>query len=104
MKVAAAALQALSPDVVALQEVVDPHRGPNQAEVLARALEGELAFDAVADWPDVRVGNAVISRLPIRRRDSVALPSAPEDPRRAMYLELAAPAGTLPFVNCHLSW
>jgi endonuclease/exonuclease/phosphatase family metal-dependent hydrolase len=104
MKVAAAGLAALQPDVVALQEVAEPRGGPNQVDVLARALESELAFDEVANWGDVRVGNAILTRLPILRRSSVALPSAGDDPRRAMYVELQTPSGSLPFFNCHLSW
>jgi endonuclease/exonuclease/phosphatase family metal-dependent hydrolase len=104
MRVAAAGLAALQPDVVALQEVAEPRGGANQAEILARALEGQLVFDVVAESGDVRVGNAVITRLPVRRRDSTALPSAADDPRRAMYVELDTPLGALPFVNCHLSW
>src|SRR5262249_3729469 len=104
MKVAAGGLAALQPDVVALQEVAGPRGGPTQAEGLARAVEGELAFDEVSDWGDARVGNAIIPRLPIRRRDSVPLPSTTDDPRRVMYTELGAPAGPLPFFNCHLSW
>src|SRR5262244_2800004 len=79
MKVAAAGLAALQPDVVALQEVAEPAGGPNQAEAVARALEAELAFDVVTDWDNVRVGNAVVTRLPILRRDSVLLPSTPDD-------------------------
>jgi endonuclease/exonuclease/phosphatase family metal-dependent hydrolase len=104
MKVAAAGLTALQPDVLALQEVVERRGGPNQAEVLVRALEGELVFDSVADWGDVRVGNAVVTRLPILNRDSVLLPSTADDPRRAMWVELQAPGGRLPLFNCHLSW
>lgn len=106
MTVAAAGLKALAPDVVALQEVSAGEGIGNQGEILAAALDAHVAFDPVHDaGPGKSVlGNAVVSRFPIRRRDSVALPSAPEDPRRAMYCELETPAGKVPFFNCHLSW
>lgn len=104
MRVAAAGLAALQPDVIALQEVAAPVDGPHPIEPIARALETEMAFDIVADWGDVRVGNAILTRLPIRRRDSIALPSTPDDPRRVMFVELASAAGPLPFFNTHLSW
>lgn len=105
MRVAAAALAALQPDIIALQEVVEAPEIGNQAAGLAKALEGELAYDAVDDKSSAgKIGNAVISRHPIRRRESVRLPGPSDDPRRAMLVDIELPAGHLPFFNTHLSW
>jgi endonuclease/exonuclease/phosphatase family metal-dependent hydrolase len=105
MAVASAGLKALAPDVVALQEVVSAAGGiGNQGQILAAALDAHVAFDPVIERAGVALGNAVVSRYPIRRHESIALPSADDDPRRAMYCELDTPAGKVPFFNCHLSW
>jgi endonuclease/exonuclease/phosphatase family metal-dependent hydrolase len=106
IRVAAAGLKALTPDVIALQEVSDGERIGNQAEILARELDLQVAFDPVHERrPGHSVmGNAILTRYPIIRRESVALPSALDDPRRAMFCELESPAGKLPVFNCHLTW
>jgi endonuclease/exonuclease/phosphatase family metal-dependent hydrolase len=107
IRVAAAGLKAMAPDVVALQEVASGEGTGNQAELLAAELDAHVAFDPVHEIrPGEKglIGNAILSRFPIKLRDSVALPSASDDPRRAMYALLDTPAGRLPFFNCHLSW
>jgi endonuclease/exonuclease/phosphatase family metal-dependent hydrolase len=106
VKVAAAGLKALMPDVVALQEVADAERFGNQARVLADALEAQFVFDSVNERRkgESLMGNAVLSRFPVLDHGSMALPSAPDDPRRAMWCELDTPAGRLPIFNTHLSW
>jgi endonuclease/exonuclease/phosphatase family metal-dependent hydrolase len=106
MKVAAAGLKALAPDVIALQEVAAGEKIGNQAEILAHAIDGHVGFDPIHDQRpgESLIGNAVVSRYPIRKTESISLPSAPDDPRRAMMCMLESPAGLLPFYSCHLSW
>ena len=107
LRVITAGLKALSPDIVALQEVVANEKIGNIAEILARDLDAHVAYDPVHEMrpgDTGLIGNAVLSRFPIKLRDSVGLPSSADDPRRAMYVLLDTPAGRLPFFNCHLSW
>ncbi len=106
IKVAAAGIKALAPDVIALQEVAAGEKIGNQAEMLANAIDGHVAFDPVHERRagESLMGNAVVSRYPIKRMESMSLPSVIDDPRRAMYCALDTPHGILPFYNCHLSW
>src|SRR5262249_60346733 len=50
------------------------------------------------------IGNAIISRYPVRSRESTRLPGPSDDPRRAILALVELPGGILPFVSCHLSW
>lgn len=106
LAVAVDGLKALEPDVIGLQEVVELEGDlGNQASQIARALGAHWHFDVVdAVRRGAAIGNAVVSRFPIVRSASLALPSAPEDPRRAVLCELDTPVGRLPFFTCHLSW
>jgi endonuclease/exonuclease/phosphatase family metal-dependent hydrolase len=105
MRVAAAGIAALQPDVVAMQEVVATAEHGNQASQIAAAVGGELLFDVVDDRATAgKIGNAIITRCPVKQRGSILLPGPSDDPRRVMYAELEHPAGSLPFFNCHLSW
>jgi endonuclease/exonuclease/phosphatase family metal-dependent hydrolase len=97
-------LKALQPDVIGLQEVVANEQLGNQAEHIARALDAHWAYDPVEDRKQGPIGNAVVSRFPIKSKHSIALPSVPEDPRRALTTVLDTPEGLLPFTTCHLSW
>jgi endonuclease/exonuclease/phosphatase family metal-dependent hydrolase len=107
MEVVIAGLKALSPDIIGLQEVVASPRFGNQAELLAHALDAHVTFDPVSHGrapSEGPVGNAVVSRFPITRVEGISLPSASDDPRRALATVLATPDGALPFFTCHLSW
>ena len=105
MQVAAAGLKALSPDVLALQEVTLSET-LDEAAILAHTIDGHVHYDPIHERRpgESVIGNAVVSRYPIRRTEAISLPSGPEDPRRAMFCALETPAGILPFFNCHLSW
>ncbi len=105
MRVAVEGLRALQPDVIGLQEVWGPGQGENQSIEIARALAARHWFDSVEERPTGgAIGNAVVSRFPIQRRESLALPSTAEDPRRAIYCALETPGGILPFFTTHFSW
>lgn len=106
LAVAVEALYSLAPDVVALQEAVIS-RTPvgDQVAQIADRLGASVFFDPVDSARERGVlGNAIVSRFPIRASRAVALPSALDDPRRAALCLLEAPAGLLPCVTCHLSW
>jgi endonuclease/exonuclease/phosphatase family metal-dependent hydrolase len=99
-------LQALSPQIVALQEVRDVTGGRNQAEIVAKALRGDFRF-AVADPESAGgpIGNAVVSRMPIVSHEILTLPTERQsDKRNAIRCDIQTPAGRMPFVSTHLSW
>jgi endonuclease/exonuclease/phosphatase family metal-dependent hydrolase len=105
MRVAIDGLRALQPDLIGLQEVWGPSRTDNQAVDIARALELNYAFDPVEERAKGGIiGNAVISRYPIQRFESLSLPSTAEDPRRALHCAIETPAGVMPFFTTHFSW
>jgi endonuclease/exonuclease/phosphatase family metal-dependent hydrolase len=106
MRVAIDGLRALQPDVIGLQEVHGSSQTDNQAAEIASALEAQYQFDPVEERTQgsAVIGNAVISRFPIQRHESLTLPSTAEDPRRAIYCALLTPGGILPFFTCHFSW
>src|SRR5262245_14449205 len=89
----------LAPDVVLLQEV-RRNEQIDQAASLAQALDAEVVFDRVAH----DVGNAVLSRLPVRAHESTALPSPASDPRRVLVTSIETPRGRLAVGTLHLTW
>lgn len=98
-------IRALSPELIALQEVRQGGR-TSQAAALASALGHEWRFGCVdpesAGGP---IGNAVLSRFPIRAEDTLRLPSRrTHDPRNALRCDVETPAGRLVFISTHLSW
>jgi endonuclease/exonuclease/phosphatase family metal-dependent hydrolase len=113
-----AAIAALRPDVIGLQEIVVRRDGFDEAAVLLDGLGYEVAFGAAMRWSEASpmlphdhadsdaFGNAIASRWPIRRRAVHALPGFEETgERRSMLGALVeTPAGVLPFVTTHLNW
>lgn len=101
------------PDVICLQEV-DRHFGDrsehvDQAELLARALDRELAWSASIDEPGRggrrerrQYGNAVLSRLPVLDSQTHRLPGGGE-PRSALRVLLRLDGATLRVTTTHLS-
>ena len=67
--------------MVGLQEVSASEGMGNQGEFLAAALDAHVAFDPVTQRPgEPAIGNAVVSRYAIRRRESiVGIPEAGEE-------------------------
>jgi endonuclease/exonuclease/phosphatase family metal-dependent hydrolase len=102
-----AGLADLEPDVIGLQEVLRPTRGDglDQAAQIAAGLDYHIAYGPAFEAEGIGFGNAVLSRWPIRRAETIALPhlEAPE-PRCLVHAEIDAPFGTLPFFVTHLSW
>jgi endonuclease/exonuclease/phosphatase family metal-dependent hydrolase len=103
----AAVLRELAPDLVALQEVdqrVTRSGGVDQAAELGRLLGMEHAFGSFMDYQGGRYGMAILSRLPIRRRQSIELPPGNE-PRIALLVEVEDPRGKpLNLIGVHFDW
>ncbi len=108
-----AVLRELDPDVVGLQEVWDAG-GENLAVWLAGELDLHCAWAPSPDpgrWQrrigddGVGIGNAVLSRWPVRERAVLRLPAPPEldDGRLALYARLDAPGRPVPFFTAHLT-
>src|SRR5215204_6127886 len=108
----ATVLAAADADVICLQEV-DRHFGPrsesvDQALLLARALDMQLAWGAALDEPRPggeprgEYGNALLSRLPILVSDVHRLPGGGE-PRSALRTMIELDGGALWVTATHLT-
>ncbi|NIT62357.1 MAG: endonuclease, partial [Gammaproteobacteria bacterium] len=91
-----AALEALDPDVIALQEVWDDGAA-NLAAELAQALNRTHVYQGAEKRDGLGFGNAVLSRWPITRTDWRPLPGhrESEEERCVLYAELDGPRGPL---------
>ncbi|WP_017298025.1 endonuclease/exonuclease/phosphatase family protein [Nodosilinea nodulosa] len=107
---AIAALEAVKPDILALQEIdFDAYRSFNRNQQYAVSAALEMAFGAIAVnwdkryvpfpyWPPaahykkVVSGQAVLSRYPIRRNERLVLEKVPTNPfyYNALYLDRVA--------------
>jgi endonuclease/exonuclease/phosphatase family metal-dependent hydrolase len=106
-----ATVAALEPDVVCLQEVWEEVDGENQAARLAARLGGDGdPFHHAYTWgmqvSDVRHGNAIVSRWPIRRTAVRFLPAIEsiDEQRTALFAELDGPRGPVQVFCTHLNW
>ena len=98
---AGAGLAALSPDLIALQEVTDP-LGCSTAHWLAGELGGYSAHVCPkAGWGRRREGIAVLSRLPVERHETIDLRS---QQRTAQLVRVRAGGRPVVLVNGHLYW
>jgi endonuclease/exonuclease/phosphatase family metal-dependent hydrolase len=105
----AATLARLAPDVVCLQEVWAAPDGGRQAEQLAAALGGYHVAEAVGvgfEFADQSLGNAVLSRWPIRAVEQRRLPApAGLDELRVMLrADIDGPRGPLEVFTTHLNF
>ncbi|MBI5136113.1 MAG: endonuclease/exonuclease/phosphatase family protein [Nitrospirae bacterium] len=97
------------PDVVCLQEL-DVGRARSgrmdQAHEIATALGMDVDFHAAMVIEDEHYGNAVLSRLPMRRAHAAQLPGDPRhparEPRGALWVAVDAPFGPLQIITTHL--
>ena len=94
----AAGLKVLRPDIVCLQEVeFDPRSARRQSALVAEICELAHAADQDA--------LSILSRYPIARSRSVALPEAPRDePRQVLLAEMLIEGRPLLVANTHLAW
>lgn len=93
-----AGLKTLRPDIVCLQEVaVDPRTRQRQSVFAAEACGLPHTVD------DGQL--SILSRFPIDRRNSVALPEIPDDePRQALLTDVRIGGRPVLVVNTHLCW
>jgi len=103
LRLAADGLRALSPDLVALQEVRQREGIANQAATLAQALSMRHVFAPAAQWGGGDEGLAWLSRHPIVWSLAEPLP-APGEGRAVLGARIQSPAGELLAVTTHLSY
>lgn len=97
-------LAALAPDVIGLQEVL---RVPelDQATLLAEDGGYHVAWGKASEGHGYPFGNAILSRWPILRSETMALPNGGTDETRSLvFAELDSPYGKIPFFCTHLNW
>jgi endonuclease/exonuclease/phosphatase family metal-dependent hydrolase len=104
-----AGVRALDPDLIGVQEVLHlDGAGPDQADNLAADLGYHTVFGkAWAIWGGaLDLGNALLSRWPIREHKNLALPvlDEEEEHRALLYALVEAPVGHIPVFVTHLSW
>jgi endonuclease/exonuclease/phosphatase family metal-dependent hydrolase len=98
-------LARLKPDLVGLQEVLCHPDGTGQADELAAPLGYEAVYAAASRRPDgAWLGNALLTRLPVRRRAVVPLPADGVEPRSMLCAVVETPDGEVPVVVTHLTW
>lgn len=111
-------LDALRPDLVALQEVIGPAERHPQTGQLPMITEGLASADGAA-WHaayapanllayDMYLGNALLSRWPLVATEAWTLPAledADDDQARALlYCLVGSPFGRIPVFVTHLDW
>ncbi len=99
-------IERLDPDVIGLQEVL---RGPGLDQLALLAPGGfHAAYAKATDFwrdPSAGFGNAVLSRWPIAKQQTVRLPDAGDGERRVVLATtIEAPFGPLAFASTHLNW
>ena len=98
MAALAAGLKTLRPDIVCLQEIeLDPRTRRRQSAFAAEAYGLIHAVDSNQ--------LSILSRFPVERSESVALPDVPEDePRQVLLAEMRIDGRPVLVANTHLSW
>ncbi len=101
----AATLAREAPDIICLQEVWDDGRR-NFAAELADGLGYAHAYAPGARPNGIHMGNAILSRWPIKTREAIALHDEPgaEEMRVALRADVAGPTGTIPVFCTHLNY
>ncbi len=109
-------LQALAPDVIAMQEVrpLDGRAGRTTADVIAEALGMAVAYRPSMTWPDGAFGPgtrggeeglAILSRAPAREVRSLILPEArPTESRQLLSAQLDTAGGPIWVHTTHLHY
>jgi endonuclease/exonuclease/phosphatase family metal-dependent hydrolase len=96
------------PDIVALQELETGHPRTgliDQAQVIAGILNHDFHYHAARQRGDAQFGNAVFSRLPMRKIQCALLPKLPQIPvqtRGALWVAVEAAGIEIQIINTHL--
>jgi endonuclease/exonuclease/phosphatase family metal-dependent hydrolase len=106
MEMVARGLEALAPDLVALQEVREvPGILANQAETLASACGLQHVFAPATPFGGGQEGLAILSRAPIAEHAALELPHArPEERRVLLSARVASPDGDVWVHTTHLNY
>jgi endonuclease/exonuclease/phosphatase family metal-dependent hydrolase len=99
----AAVVEEIRPDVIGLQEVVQAGGSPqaDQAAYLGAKLSMTPVMGIARPLGDASFGNAILTRLPVRRWSAHDLTHGRCEPRGCLRVDLALAAGTLHVFNCH---
>ena len=99
-------LRTVDPDIICLQEVW--HDGTtSSAQVIAEALGYEWRYAGHDKFdPEVRFGNAILSRWPITATDELPLPPGDDgdEHRNVLRADVDGPRGPLQVFCTHLNW
>jgi endonuclease/exonuclease/phosphatase family metal-dependent hydrolase len=93
----------MAADVIALQEVMRPHRSEDPLEALAEALGMYVAFAATRVHKRGELGNAILSRWPIGGVSMLDLSYSRLEKRVAVAAQIPFDRGVLEVVATHLS-
>lgn len=106
LELCAGQLAALSPDVIALQEVREiPSVLPNTATTLAAQLGMHLVFAGATPWGGGLEGLAILSKRPITTSGHFELPHATSDERRILlWARIPTGSGELLASVTHLNY
>ena len=96
-------LGSIDADIVALQEVfASEHGRHSQAEMIAEALEHELAFGRTRHLAGRPYGNAILSRWPIRSFSNFSLRWTRREQRGCIRADIETPLGVVHVFNIHM--
>ena len=93
----------LGADVIALQEVMRPHRGDDPLEALAEALGLYVTFAATRVHKRGELGNAILSRWPLGGVSMLDLSYSRLEKRVAVSAQIPFEGGVLEVVSTHLA-
>jgi endonuclease/exonuclease/phosphatase family metal-dependent hydrolase len=98
-------IREMSPDLVGLQEVVEVP-GITQADAIGEGLGYHAAYGLASSYGEgISLGNAALSRWPIRTSQVFPLPNGGTDESRSLlFAEIDSPYGVIPFFVTHLNW
>ncbi len=100
-----AGIEALSPDVIGVQEVMGDGTHTLAHELALGLGYGVVYGEAKPLAGGITFGNAALARFPITKRAVARLPGLDTDEQRsALFSEIETPGGILPFVVTHLAW
>lgn len=92
------------PDIIGLQEVlVLSELAFDQAAAVAEGFGYHVAFGRSPGAGEYAIGNAILSRWPIARSCTFALPGTDEF-RCLVFAEIESPIGKVPVFCTHLNW
>jgi endonuclease/exonuclease/phosphatase family metal-dependent hydrolase len=93
----------LGADVIALQEVMRPHRGDDPLEILAERLGLHVTFAATRVHKRGELGNAILSRWPLGGVSMLDLSCSRLEKRVAVSAQIPFDGGVLEVVATHLA-